>query len=58
MLIDVKLLQPAKARLPMTLTELGMLTDVKLQPLNVPSAIMVTELGMLTDVKLLQLWNA
>ena len=51
----VKLLQSAKARSPMLVTELGILIIVKLLQLEkADSPILVTELGMVTLFKLLQ----
>ena len=52
-------LQPAKAPLPIEVTELGMVMLVKpLQAQNAQSPISLTELGMVTLVKPLQPQNA
>ena len=48
MVMDVKPVQPEKARNPIDVTELGMVRDVKpAQPENAQSPIDVTELGMI-----------
>jgi len=58
MVTDVRDLQLANALSPIVVTELGMVTDVKGHPTNIPLLIVVTELGMVTDVRDLQLANA
>ena len=50
MLTEVKLAQVLKAPFPMVVTELGMVTVVKLVPLKALAPIVFTELGMLTAV--------
>ena len=52
---DVKLLQYAKAELPILVTEFGIVIDVKpLQSKKARFPILVTEFGIVIDVKLLQ----
>ena len=47
---------PEKAELPMLVTVLGMVTEVRpLQPEKAELPIKVTELGMVTEERLLQL---
>ena len=51
--------QPENAESPILVTELPMVTDVRLlQPENASSPILVTELGMVMDIRLLQPENA
>ena len=53
------LLQLENAKLPISVTELGIVTDVSpLQNKNAARPIEVTELGIVTDVSPLQLLNA
>ena len=42
----------------MLVTELGMVTEVRPEPLNAVAPMLVTELGMVTEVRPEQLWNA
>jgi hypothetical protein len=54
-IIEVRLLQPAKVKPPMLVTELGMVTEVR--PLQLQKAaypILVTELGIVKEVRPLQ----
>ena len=52
----VRPLQPENALLPMLVTLLGMITDVKLlQPENAELPIEVTPFGIVTEVRLEQL---
>ena len=52
-------LQPENADLPMLVTELGMVTEVRFQqPENADLPMLVTELGMVTEVRPLQPSNA
>ena len=48
-------LQPAKAPLPIEVTELGIVTEVRpVQPEKEPAPIVVTELPMMTEVRPVQ----
>lgn len=51
-------MQLPKARYPIEVTELGIITEVRPeQPINAPSPIEVTDLGIVTDVRPVQLEN-
>ena len=55
----IKFEQPRKAKFPMDVTELGMLTEVRpVQFKKAHTPMDLTELGMLTVVRLLQVWKA
>ena len=55
-MIDVKPLQPLKAKPPILVTELGIVIDVRLLQLSKAELpILVTEFGIVIDVRLLQL---
>ena len=57
--IDVKLLHPENAELPIEVTFSGIAIDAKLaQSINVPTSIEVTDSGIVIDVKLLHLEKA
>ena len=43
---------------PMLVTELGMITDVKLQLMNALLPMLITEFGIITEVNLIQPENA
>lgn len=52
-------MHPSNTSFPISVTELGIATDVSpLHPENASSPMLVTELGIVTDVSLLQPENA
>ena len=54
MVTEVKLLQLAKAHLPILFPLLGIVIEVKPVPENAPVPMLVTELGMVTEVNPIQ----
>jgi hypothetical protein len=57
--MDIRLLQPEKAELPMLVTLLPMVTEVRLlQPEKAELPMLVTLFGMMKELRFVQLVNA
>ena len=49
-MIDMRLMQPAKAPSPISVTELGIVTEVRFEQPEKAHPILVTELGIVIEV--------